>query len=474
MRSYFAINTISEEEKSNILSQHKTLYNGYQTLNPEIPNTQPLYVQDFAKDKVGAVMGNNGNIKGYTNMGINEGLFDNLFKKKHKKIDKIKHGGHEIDIWSDDDEIVYGHPRKEGDNDPYTEDRLVYNDLDALKRSIDSINKKERGEKIGSEDWQSGLEAGDMSGTPVPSFFPKGKKIKNPDFKGFGVAEEIEEQSFPYDKSIVSEGECSECGGAMMEGECSECGWTGSMEEDECSECGSPMEEETGHLDDIYDEEDLNPSSHFDYVEGGGNAYGTFEKAHHMKEQSMKTPIGKISAIGKMEEQGGNAIDMDVDDVESAYDFVSDGPMTGDPYPVNEDGDDESFDELINMDLDIEDERDNLEQEGYEQMESAWADDIDEVDVSGSQGIYGDMDPAYDFDSEGPGKGGPYQEYHGETISGSEEDEDEFDPTDKSWKEITAHTGGDEFGYVDEDIRESFISQKNRIREMMNRMKIIK
>jgi hypothetical protein len=72
MRGYFAVNTISEEERSNILSQHKTLYNGYQTMNPEIPNTQPLYVQDFAKDKVGAVMGNNGNIKGYTNMGINE------------------------------------------------------------------------------------------------------------------------------------------------------------------------------------------------------------------------------------------------------------------------------------------------------------------------------------------------------------------------------------------------------------------
>jgi hypothetical protein len=37
-------------------------------------------------------------------------------------------------------------------------------------------------------------------------------------------------------------------------------------------------------------------------------------------------------------------------------------------------------------------------------MESAFADEIDEVDVSGSQGIYGEMDPPYDFDSEGPGK----------------------------------------------------------------------
>jgi hypothetical protein len=184
--------------------------------------------------------------------------------------------------------------------------------------------------------------------------------------------------------------------------------------------------------------------------------------------------------IGDLEEQGGNADDMDVDDVQPAYNFDSDGPMDGgDVYPVNEYDDQESFDDLINMDSEVEYERDNLEQEGYEQMESAFADEMDEVDISGSQGVYGDMDPAYDFDSEGPGKGGPYQEYHGETVSGDDEDEleinfDEFDPRDKSWEEITQHTGDDEFGYVDEDIRESLIIQKNRIMEMMNRMKVIK
>jgi hypothetical protein len=45
----------------------------------------------------------------------------------------------------------------------------------------------------------------------------------------------------------------------------------------------------------------------------------------------------------------------------------------------------------------------------FEEMESAFEDEIDEVDVSGSQGIYGEMYPPYDFDSEGPGKAGPYQ-----------------------------------------------------------------
>jgi hypothetical protein len=233
-----------------------------------------------------------------------------------------------------------------------------------------------------------------------------------------------------------------------------------------CEQCGSSMEGEveegTGKLDDIYDEEDLDPNAEFDYVKGASNKTNAF----HVKEQMMKTPIGKISAIGGMEEQGGNADDMDVDDVEPAYNFDSEGPMNGgDVYPVNE-LDEDSFDDLINMDSELEYERDNLEQEGYEQMESAF---VDEVDISGTQGVYGDVDPAYDFDSEGPGEGGPYQEYHGETTS-----DDDFDPTDKSWEEITQYTGGDEFGYVDEDIRESLIIQKNRIMEMMNRMKVIK
>jgi hypothetical protein len=59
-------------------------------------------------------------------------------------------------------------------------------------------------------------------------------------------------------------------------------------------------------------------------------------------------------------------------------------------------------------------------------------------------------------------------------MSDEEVDFDEFDPRDKSWEEITAYTGDDEFGGVDEDIKESLITQKNRIMEMMNRMKVIK
>jgi hypothetical protein len=260
------------------------------------------------------------------------------------------------------------------------------------------------------------------------------------------------------------------------------------MEEGICNECGSGyMEEETGHLDDIYDEQDLDPTAGFDYIEGSSNDVDTFEGMHK-----------------DMYEQGGNADDMDVDDVEPAYNFDSNGPMAGgDTYPVNED----DFDELTAADAEIEGERDELDE--YETMESAWNEEVDEQDISGVQGIYGDMDPAYDFDSEGPGDAGPYQHSHyneGAYVIGSdgkprdkkpnekisafsledfdddddyEEDElevdfDTFDPREKSWEEITAHTGDDEFSNVDEDIKESLIIQKNRIVEMMNRMKIIK
>jgi len=187
---------------------------------------------------------------------------------------------------------------------------------------------------------------------------------------------------------------------------------------------------------------------------------------------------------------GGNAPDMDISNIKPAYDFVSDGP--GDVYPTEG--------EMEEQCLDCVDE--------YETMESAWADEeLDEAnDVSGVQGIYGDMEPAYDFDSEGPGKAGPYQrsswsegeteeqylpkhvwnklhrkndaEKKGEDFDDSElvmsDYEDYGDMKDKSWEEITSITGDDEFSNVDEEIKESLLHQKNKIMEMFNRMKVIK
>ena len=71
--AHFAVWSPSENERENILTQHKELYNGYQTLNPAaMEKIQPLYTQDFANDKEGLVVNNKGEVKAYTNMGINE------------------------------------------------------------------------------------------------------------------------------------------------------------------------------------------------------------------------------------------------------------------------------------------------------------------------------------------------------------------------------------------------------------------
>ena len=421
MRSYFGLGQLSSEEKSNILDQHKSVYNGYQTMQPQVSNTQPLTVYDFAGDKDGMVVNNKGEVKKYTNMGINE-----------------------------------------------------------------QVSKKSM----------------------------------------------------------------CECGGDMYEGECMECGYKSDMSEGE------------GKLSDIYNVEDLNSDAGFDYIEGGSNDVDTFEGMHknlykedeyedddneddgflddqldeditdnkpyekgklgmkasrarasfeptpkekdileklfgqygddippivirYLRKLPRKVFTKRLEGLGLLDinslkskkdvtEQGGNAYDMDVDSIEPAYDFVSGGP--DDVYPVNE----------------------------YETMESAFADDeIDEVDVSGSQGTYSDMEPPYDFDSEGPGKGGPYQEF---SFEGKEDEDSDDDYKDRSmyspyYKDeeddfgFAKHSGDfdgddseDDFGFakhsgdfdgddseeeeweeIDTDLQEGFKNQKNKIMEMFNR-----
>ena len=71
MKAYFL--NVPNEEKENILNQHKNVYDGYVT-NYAKPNEQPLYVQDFANDKDGITVSNKGVVKRYTNMGINENM----------------------------------------------------------------------------------------------------------------------------------------------------------------------------------------------------------------------------------------------------------------------------------------------------------------------------------------------------------------------------------------------------------------
>ena len=70
MNAYFF--KMSKEEKSNILDQHKSLYDGYVTKYNQESNQSPLYVQDFANDKNGITLNNKGEVKPYKNFKINE------------------------------------------------------------------------------------------------------------------------------------------------------------------------------------------------------------------------------------------------------------------------------------------------------------------------------------------------------------------------------------------------------------------
>jgi len=407
MSGYFAAGRLSEDEKSDILKLHSSVYNGYRTMQPKVNNEQPLYVYDPAQDKVGAVMNNKGVVKPYTNFGINE----------------------------------------------QTEQKDVCEECGSMMTEGECSECGWKGD-VGNMDEQDDQQE--------PSFMDRVQDtakdvgmfvVSNPEIL---AALEEDENSKPH-KTHRRTGKFKKH----------------QYTEDEVSEY------ETGHLDDIYDVKDLNPNAEFDYVKGASNKTNAF----HVKEQSEDyidnfedtdneddgyEDINASEVTDEIEEQGGNADDMNVSDVKEPFDFESNGPMAGgDVFPVNEDGE---YDE------------------SWEKMESAWSEEVEEQDVSGAQGIYGDMKKPFHFDSEGPGKAGPYQHSQYENKAEDEDaywdkdlDDDEldldlekFNPRDKSWEEITAYTGDDEFEGVDEDVKESLILQKNKIMEMMNRMKIIK
>lgn len=87
MNAYFF--KMTNEEKSNILDQHKTIYDGYVTSYAQPEKNQPLYVQDMANDKQGLTVNNKGEVTAYKNMNINEMRFDGkstgLFSEEEPK-----------------------------------------------------------------------------------------------------------------------------------------------------------------------------------------------------------------------------------------------------------------------------------------------------------------------------------------------------------------------------------------------------
>jgi len=452
----FGLGQLSSDEKNDILNQHKTLYNGYQTMQPEVSNTQPLYVYDNAMDKEGLVVNNKGEVKKYTNMGINE---QSKFSVKNMLKEELQNevcddcGAMEMD--EADNMCECGGEMREGEcsecgwkmeqmeeetghlDDIYKikDLNLKHGDFDYVEGGGNDVDTFERMHKnlykeddYDSSDWESEESSDTEDGVDDPeneddgyedmnasevtdSELEKGKKYR---YKSPSFEDELEYED-EFEDKLGSSAPMHKFKGKTVTGH--------MLSKKDIERFLTAIDEQSGLAD--YLDTDDQPG--YDFTSGGPDEFG--DDTYSEKADDM---------------------DLDDEDVKSAFDFESEGPGMGSAYPVNE----------------------------YDEMESAWAEEVDEVDISGAQGIYGDMDKAYDFDSEGPGKAGPYQEfsYESEDKDGDEYEEDElevdfdkFDPRDKSWEEIKAHTGDDEWSEIDEDLQESFVNQKNKITEMFNR-----
>lgn len=98
MNAYFF--KMTKDEKSNILDQHKHLYDGYVTKYNQESNQYPLYVQDLANDKDGVTLKNDGTVGKYTNYRINEQPLDRIADGPYD----LKNGTIDIDSIEDTNE----------------------------------------------------------------------------------------------------------------------------------------------------------------------------------------------------------------------------------------------------------------------------------------------------------------------------------------------------------------------------------
>ena len=149
------------------------------------------------------------------------------------------------------------------------------------------------------------------------------------------------------------------------------------------------------------------------------------------------------------------ADDMDVSDVESAYDFESGGP---------EQFDDSTTDISDSYGMDI----DSIMQMFGGEMSAAEYDDVDSdmnQDLDGKEKYSGEMGD-YNFNSDGSMDGETYEEVDEEDVcEGCGETYEEVEEED------VCEGCGETYEDVDEDLMEDFIKQKERIVEMFDRFK---
>lgn len=490
MNAYFSANRMSDLEKEDILKQHRTLYDGYRTMQPHVNNEQPLYVQDFAKDKVGVTLNNKGVAKPYTNVGINEQVES---KEVCDECGSLMMEGECMECgWKGEVGAM-----EEEKGSMCSECGGAMNEGECMECGYKMESLEETGhlddiynvEDLGDNEFDYVEGGGNDYGTFEKMHHMK--KIKN---------EQTEDDYEDPDNEDDGFEDLQAQGGEMYELSSKE------LMKGKKYKFKSPSFEDDVEFDDEFEDK------------AGGNSMFKFKgsKATHMiPSKGIEDYVTNIDEQGYT--GGGNAPDMDISNIDPAYDFKSDGPEMGDE-PYDEEAEDMDLDmDKVGKAYDFQSNGPDSvyptegvldEEDDFEFMESAFNDDeLEEAnDISGVQGIYGDMEPAFDFDSKGPGSAGPYQtsswsegetkeqfprkhEYNkivrkndaldkGEDFDDSELEmsdyEDYGDIKDKSWEEITAITGDDEFGHVDEDIRESLLQQKNKITEMFIRMKVIK
>jgi ribosomal protein L32 len=402
MRGYFGLGQLSATEKQNILDQHKSLYNGYQTMQPQVSNTQPLHVYDFAGDKDGMVVNNKGEVKKYTNMGINEQVEKTevcdecgAMRMSEGICEQCGSGKMEEATGKLDD--IYD----ESDLNPSAGFDYIEgpsNSVDTFEKMHKNLYKEDEYEDDDNEDdGDENLQVGDQ--------------LDEQGYTGGGNAPDMESNIEPA-YNFRSNGP------------------------DEVYPTEGEMEEQA-------------PEDMMRYKRRGITYPNLLTFIEYEKDQ-----FDACKDFGDEFEYADNVITTALDTffIETEQELHSDFY-----YEIHDLCKDWFGEDLITEYLEECGSQEEEEEEDFMFMESAFADEIDEVDVSGSQGIYGEMDPPYDFDSEGPGKAGPYQRtsYNEEEIDEMEvEDEEEFE--------------------IDEDLQESFHNQKNKITEMMSRMKIIK
>jgi hypothetical protein len=425
MRGYFGLGQLSATEKQDILDQHKSLYNGYQTMQPQVSNTQPLYVYDFAGDKDGMVVNNKGEVKKYTNMGINE---------QYEKAGVCEQCGGTMR----EDVCEQCGGKMEGE----------------VEEGVGKLDDIYDEEDLGNAEFDYVQGGGNKYGT----FEKMHKNLYKEDEYEDDDNEQDDEDEYEDDDNeqddVVGSENMQIDSSEMYEQFMDEQGYTGGG--------NTPM--------------DLNIEPAYNFQSDGPDE--VYPTEGEMEEQAPEDMIrykrrgivydNLLSFIDYEKTQWDMCNDFS-DEFEYADNIISSAIDNFFAETGQDSETDEFFDKLHDICKDWFGEdlisgyyeecggQEEEKEEDFMFMESAFADEIDEVDVSGSQGIYGEMDPPYDFDSEGPGKAGPYQRtsYNEEEIDEMEvEDEEEFE--------------------IDEDLQESFHNQKNKIMEMMSRMKVIK